>query len=127
MDPEIFNCDDLEILIKNNLISGHEKFLAYKTSMFGCNSLVNINDYRYYEYLKLFSPDEIDEISKLSINQYYFFKFLPTFELIKKYLNTLMDDNNPRVLLQGISSNTNISSNERKDLFQIIFKHVSKH
>jgi hypothetical protein len=73
--------------------------------------------HEYYEHIKNLSEEQIDKISKLKINWYLFFRYLPNINLIKKYY---INDSNK---FHGITKNDNITQEERKQLINNYFTH----
>lgn len=65
-----------------------------------------------YSYLYLFSSEQIETLYKLEPNNYWFFRYLPSVELINKYWSK---DSNK---FHGITKNVVISVNERSQLIK---------
>ena len=72
--------------------------------------------HKVYQYMNKLNKLQIDKISTLKINKNLFFRYLPSIELINEYLSKHNLNSN---ILNGISNNTNISQDEKKEL--IIF------
>jgi len=106
--------DEFNILINNDKLSKDDIFNIYKEIMNNKSALHPGNTHVLYEYLINLSDDQIDQISKLQINNYYFFMYLPKIELIKKYWK--IDSN----IFHGITNNNCISVVERKELIKNI-------
>lgn len=69
-----------------------------------------------YSYLHLFSSDQIDQMYQLEPNNYWFFRYLPSVELIDKYWSK---DSNK---FHGITKNVVISDIERSQLIKKYLK-----
>ena len=65
-----------------------------------------------YSYLYLFSPEQIDKLYQLEPNNYWFFRYLPSVELINKYWSK---DSNK---FHGLTKNVVISEDERRQLIK---------
>ena len=106
--------DEFNILINNDKLSKEDIFNLYIDIMNNKSALCTYNTHVLYEYLINLSDDQIEQISKLQINNYYFFMYLPKIELIKKYWK--LDSN----IFHGITNNNRISVVERKELIKNI-------
>ena len=72
--------------------------------------------HKVYKYMNKLDELQINQISTLKINENLFFRYLPSIELINEYLLKYNLNSN---IVNGLSNNTNISQDERKEL--IIF------
>jgi len=99
----------LEFLKDSNL-TDFDKFELFYKLMNDPNNVYLDSRHEYYEHIKNLSEEQIDKISKLKINGYLFFRYLPNVNLIKKYY---VNDSNK---FHGITKNDNITREERQML-----------
>ena len=112
--------DGFKGVISNNNISNEDKFKIYIHVIKNSQLIDPQSAVILYEYMSGLSKDQIDEVSKLPINQYLFFKYLPTIELIEKYFNHDSKLNK----INGINSNTLISKEERTNFINKIINYL---
>ena len=96
-------------------LSYNDKFTRYYEICVKNMTITNLN-HHLYEGLNCFNEKEIDMISKLNINKYMFFRYLPNIHLIEKYYNTMKDFN----AFHGITQNINITKDERTNILRNI-------
>lgn len=115
--------DGFKGVISNNNISNEDKFKIYVQVIKFSQLIDPQSAIILYEYMSGLNNDQIDIVSKLPINQYLFFKYLPTVELIEKYFN---NDNKINKInkINGITSNTIISKDERIKFMQTIINYL---
>jgi hypothetical protein len=112
--------DGFKGVISNNNISDEDKFKIYIQTVEFSQLIDPQSAIILYEYMSGLNKDQIDIVSKLPINQYLFFKYLPTVELIEKYFN----HENKINKIDGINSNTIISQEEHRNIMQKIIKYL---
>ena len=112
--------DGFKGVISNNNISNEDKFKIYVQVIKYSQLIDPQSAHILYQYMSGLHNDQIDIISKLPINQYLFFKYLPTVELIEKYFN----HDNKLNKINGINSNTIISKEDRTKLMQKIINYL---
>ena len=98
-------------------LTDSDKFELYYKLMSDPNNVYLDSRHEYYEHIKNLSEEQIDKISKLKINGYLFFRYLPNINLIKKYY---VKDSNK---FHGITKNDNITQEERKQLINDFFNY----
>jgi hypothetical protein len=109
---DIYSIDFLNV---SNL-SYSNKFKLYYDIMSDPNNIYVDSHHAYYIYMSSLTENDIDIISKLKINQYLFFKYLPNIDLIKKYYT---NDSNK---IHGITKNENITKDERYKILGELMK-----
>ena len=112
--------DGFKGVISNDNITNDDKFKIYIQVLEFSQLIDPQSALILYEYMNRLSDDQIDIISKLPINQYLFFKYLPSVKLIEKYFN----HDNKLNKINGINSNTFISKDERNQLVQKIINNL---
>lgn len=112
--------DGFKGVILNNHISDQEKFNIF-IKVFNSSKLIDPQSaVILYEYMSGLSEEQINIVSKLSINDYLFFKYLPNVNLIEKYMNP----DNKINKIQGILKNENISKDERTTIINKIVNNL---
>ncbi len=112
--------DGFKGVISNKNISDEDKFNIY-TQVLQFSQLIDPQSaVILYEYMSGLNDDQIDIVSKLPINQYLFFKHLPSVKLIEKYFN----HDNKLNKVNGINSNIIINKEEKKQLMQKIINNL---
>ena len=102
--------------LQDSNLTDSDKFELYYKLMSDPNNVYLDSRHEYYEHMQNLSEDQIDKISKLRINNYLFFKYLPNVNLIKKYY---INDSNK---FHGITNNCNITRDERQMLIDNILQ-----
>lgn len=72
----------------------------------------------HYIQITNFTEEEIDALSKLDVNNYLFFRFLPNIGLVYKYFT------NKSIQVHGVSHNTNLSLAERQQFIKMVFNNL---
>ncbi len=112
--------DGFKGVICNNNISNQEKFNIF-IKVFNSSKLIDPQSaVILYEYMSGLSEEQIDIVSKLSVNDYLFFRYLPTVNLIEKY----MGPDNKINKIQGVLKNENISKEERTTIINKIVNNL---
>jgi len=93
--------------VSNTNLSDSDKFNKFIDIISDTNNKYINSHHEYYIYMQSLSEEQIYEISKLKVNKYLFFKYLPNIQLINKYYTK---DSNK---FQGVLNNTNITKDER--------------
>ena len=117
---DIMTNDGFKGVINNDNIKDQDKFKIYVQVIEFSKLIDPQSAVILYEYLSGLNETQIDIVSKLIINPYLFFKYLPNIELIEKYFN----NENKLNKINGIKANTLISNDERKQLVQNIINNL---
>jgi hypothetical protein len=76
-----------------------------------------------YKFISKLSDEQIAKLPYSTIGDHMFFRYLPSVELINKYLSMHKINAN---ILNGIGYNTNISAEERKLIMFSILRNINK-
>ena len=80
------------------------------------NFKLDVNE--HYMQITNFTEEQIDALSKLDVNNYLFFRFLPNIGLVYKYFT------NKSIQAHGVTHNTNLSQAERKQFMKMVLTNL---
>lgn len=103
--------DGFKGLVANNHISDNDKFNLF-LKILNSNTRMSNDTIILYDYVSKLSEEQIDAVYHQPINDYEFFRHLPSIQLIKKYYNDINKSNK----FHGITNNIIINSSDRKEL-----------